>query len=104
MEMAHGFVDSYRRHMAKEETDFFPEALRALTPQEWAEIETRITNPTDPVFESRAAARLVGTRGSRANREHRGRPVEANVLDRRRVPTHQYETVGPIAAVQFLDE
>lgn len=35
------FVDSNRRHMAIEETHFFPLALRALTDQDWTDLEGR---------------------------------------------------------------
>lgn len=52
------FVEFYRRHMEKEETEFFREALRLLAPEEWADIEAEITDPTDPVFQGKAAPRL----------------------------------------------
>ena len=56
--LARSFVETYRRHIAKEEHQFFPEALRTLTPEEWAEIEAEITDPTDPLFHGMARPRL----------------------------------------------
>ena len=45
-----GFVDHERRHMAMEERDFFPAAVKALSPQDWAEIALRLANQRDPLF------------------------------------------------------
>jgi len=56
--LARSFVETYRRHMDKEEHQFFPEALRTLTPEEWADIEAEITDPTDPLFHGMARPRL----------------------------------------------
>ena len=33
-----------------EERDFFPAAVRALQPQEWAEIASKLTDRKDPLF------------------------------------------------------
>ncbi len=44
--------------MDKEEYQFFPEALRTLTPEEWADIEAEITDPTDPLFHRKTPQRL----------------------------------------------
>ncbi len=55
--LARSFVETYRRHMDKEEQQFFPEALRTLTPEDWADIEAEITDPTDPVFQGQATPR-----------------------------------------------
>jgi hemerythrin-like domain-containing protein len=56
--LARSFVETYRRHIDKEEHQFFPEALRTLTPEEWADIEAEITDPTDPLFRGKAPRRL----------------------------------------------
>ena len=48
--LARTFLDTNRRHMAAEEKHFFPLALRVLTPEDWAEIDARITDRTDPLF------------------------------------------------------
>ncbi len=68
--LARSFVETYRRHMDKEENRFFPEALRTLTPEEWADIEAEVTDPTDPLFRSKAPLRL-STLEARV-RGHRG--------------------------------
>ena len=44
------FIGQERRHMAREERDFFPAAVNALQPQDWAEIASRLTNQRDPLF------------------------------------------------------
>jgi hypothetical protein len=36
--------------MAKEERNFFPAAIEALQPQDWAKIASRSTDQRDPVF------------------------------------------------------
>jgi hypothetical protein len=36
--------------MAMEERDFFPAAVKALQPQDWAEIAARLTDRRDPLF------------------------------------------------------
>ena len=48
--MARAFLDANRHHMAMEEKHFFPLALQVLTAEDWAEIDTRITNREDPLF------------------------------------------------------
>jgi hemerythrin-like domain-containing protein len=49
-EVAHHFVSEQRRHMQMEEERFFPLALQILTPDDWVEIDERITREEDPVF------------------------------------------------------
>jgi hemerythrin-like domain-containing protein len=44
------FIEHERRHMAMEERDFFPAAVKALQPQDWAEIASRLTDRSDPLF------------------------------------------------------
>ena len=44
------FIEHERRHIAMEERDFFPAAVRALQPQEWAGIASRLTDRKDPLF------------------------------------------------------
>ena len=44
------FIEHERRHMAMEERDFFPAAVKALQPRDWAEIASRLTNQKDPLF------------------------------------------------------
>ena len=44
------FIEQERRHMAMEERYFFPVALNALQPQDWTEIDARLTDRKDPLF------------------------------------------------------
>jgi hemerythrin-like domain-containing protein len=44
------FILEERRHIAMEERDFFPAAIRALQPEDWAEIGFRLTDQNDPLF------------------------------------------------------
>jgi len=48
-EVIRDFIDHERRHIAMEERVFFPAAVEALRPQEWAEIYSRSTARTDPL-------------------------------------------------------
>ena len=48
--------------MRKEEEVFFPEALALLDAADWEDIEGKITNPTDPLFNTKAAHRLTALR------------------------------------------
>jgi hemerythrin-like domain-containing protein len=44
------FIEQERRHMAIEERDFFPAAIKALQPGDWSEITSRSTDQRDPLF------------------------------------------------------
>ena len=44
------FIVHERRHMAMEERDFFPAAIKALQSQDWAKIASRSTDQRDPLF------------------------------------------------------
>jgi hemerythrin-like domain-containing protein len=44
------FIQRERRHMAMEEQVFFPAAINALEPADWAEIASRLTDQSDPLF------------------------------------------------------
>ena len=45
------FIVHERHHMAVEEREFFPAAVEALQPQDWAEIaSSRLTGQKDPLF------------------------------------------------------
>jgi Uncharacterized conserved protein len=44
------FIGHERRHMAREERDFFPAAVKALRPRDWAEIAARLSDRSDPLF------------------------------------------------------
>ncbi len=44
------FIARERLHIAMEERDFFPAALKALRPDDWAEIALTLTDRKDPLF------------------------------------------------------
>jgi len=48
----HDFVEHQRRHLEKEERFLFPAALKALRPEDWAEIDGRLDDRKDPLFNS----------------------------------------------------
>jgi hemerythrin-like domain-containing protein len=43
------FIEHERYHILTEDRDFFPAALKALTPQDWAEIASALTGHKDPI-------------------------------------------------------
>ena len=49
-DVARHFLSEQRRHIEAEEDRFFPLALQILTPDDWSEIDKRITREKDPVF------------------------------------------------------
>lgn len=48
------FIESERRHIMMEDRDFFPAALEALQPQDWAEIASASADHVDPLFSDAA--------------------------------------------------
>jgi hemerythrin-like domain-containing protein len=44
------FIDHQRRHMDKEEHMLFPAAVQRLRPEDWAEIDARLSDHKDPLF------------------------------------------------------
>jgi hemerythrin-like domain-containing protein len=45
------FIEHQRQHMAKEERLLFPAAVKALRPDDWTEIDKRLNNRKDPLFD-----------------------------------------------------
>jgi hemerythrin-like domain-containing protein len=45
------FIEHQRQHMHKEERLLFPAAVNALQPGDWAEIDARMNNRKDPLFD-----------------------------------------------------
>jgi hemerythrin-like domain-containing protein len=60
--VARHFIKEQRRHLQMEEECFFPLALEILTPEDWAEIDARITDEDDPVFGAEASAEFAALR------------------------------------------
>ena len=50
--VAREFLDGERRHMTSEETIFFPAAKKALTDEDWKEIDARVAKFRDPLHET----------------------------------------------------
>jgi hemerythrin-like domain-containing protein len=49
--VVHDFIEHQRQHMAKEERLLFPAAAKALRPEDWTEIDARLNNRKDPLFD-----------------------------------------------------
>jgi hemerythrin-like domain-containing protein len=56
--MARDFLDSYRNHMAMEEEVFFPLAEETLMPEDWAQIDAKVSDRDDPLFGERVEQRF----------------------------------------------
>lgn len=52
------FIEHQREHMQKEERLLFPAALAALRPEDWAEIDARIDDRKDPLFDGAATEKF----------------------------------------------
>jgi hemerythrin-like domain-containing protein len=46
------FIDHQRRHLEKEEQLLFPAAVTALRPEDWSEIDARLDDRKDPLFDA----------------------------------------------------
>ena len=56
------FIESERHHIAMEERDFFPAAVKALKPQDWSEIASASTRHKDPLFSDVAEGKFNALR------------------------------------------
>jgi len=61
------FLRFYRDHMRREETEFFPRAIKTLSPEAWMAIEEKVVDPADPMMMEKARQDLD------ARLAHRGR-------------------------------
>lgn len=48
----HDFIEYQRQHLQKEERLLFPAAVKALRSDDWAEINARLDDRKDPLFNS----------------------------------------------------
>jgi hemerythrin-like domain-containing protein len=48
----HDFIEHQRQHLRKEERLLFPAAMKALRPKDWVEIDARLDDRKDPLFDS----------------------------------------------------
>jgi hemerythrin-like domain-containing protein len=56
------FIVNERHHIAMEERDFFPAAVKALQPQDWAQIAATLTDQKDPLFSETVEKRFDAVR------------------------------------------
>lgn len=49
-DVVHDFIKHQRQHMDKEERLLFPAAVKGLRPDDWAEIDARLNDRKDPLF------------------------------------------------------
>jgi hemerythrin-like domain-containing protein len=49
-DVVHDFIEHQRQHMDKEERLLFPAAVKGLRPDDWAEIDARLNDRKDPLF------------------------------------------------------
>lgn len=56
------FIARERQHMAMEERVFFPAAIKALQPEDWAEIASTLTDQKDPLFSETVEERFDAVR------------------------------------------
>lgn len=61
-EIAAKFLGFYRRHIEMEEGQFFPAAVKALTPEDWRDIEAELNERQDPLFGQQPEERFVALR------------------------------------------
>ena len=57
-QIVHEFIDSQREHLRKEETLLFPAALRTLQAEDWADIDARMSDRKDPLFDGDVAEKF----------------------------------------------
>ena len=48
--VVHEFIEHQRQHMDKEERLLFPAAVESLRPEDWADIDARLNDQKDPLF------------------------------------------------------
>lgn len=61
-EIAQEFLDAMRCHMQMEEVVFFPAAERSLTDEDWKQVDARVFDKQDPVFDAHAEERYSALR------------------------------------------
>lgn len=64
------FIARERHHIAREDRDFFPAALSALTPEDWTEIASAVTGRKDPLFSDVTEAQFDAIRAHILRLEH----------------------------------
>lgn len=65
---AHAYIGTLRRHMDIESLHLFPQAQRALQPQDWEEVDQRMKPILDPVFGAEVGKDFESLRAAEAAR------------------------------------
>ncbi|WP_316192593.1 hemerythrin domain-containing protein [Bradyrhizobium sp. SZCCHNRI1029] len=73
----HEFIDSQREHLRKEETLLFPAALRALQAEDWADIDARMSDRKDPLFDGDVAEKFHNLERTILRWEHEAEQARA---------------------------
>ncbi|QPC41894.1 hemerythrin domain-containing protein [Kaustia mangrovi] len=81
-EIARDFVDGERRHMAAEEERFFPVALKALTEEDWAELDSTLSTEPDPLFRDDVREEFAALRRQIDRMEQKAREERAGKTPR----------------------
>jgi hemerythrin-like domain-containing protein len=74
------FIEQERHHIAMEEHEFFPAAVRALQPQDWAEIASKLTDRRDPLFSEFVEERFEDVRRHIMQLEHEAEAERSGAL------------------------
>lgn len=56
------FIESQRRHIRMEESIFFPTATRVLTAEDWAVLDSELSDISDPIFGSQREDQFASLR------------------------------------------
>ncbi len=71
---AQNFIDFQKAHMEREEKHFFPLALAVLTPEDWRDLEAKMTDQEDPLFGERVGERYAALHADILQWEREDRP------------------------------
>ena len=73
------FIDHQRQHMHSEEQLLYPAAIKGLRAEDWAEIESRLNNRKDPLFDGVAEKKFDALRQTVLRWERETQANRANV-------------------------
>ncbi|MGB9393715.1 MAG: hemerythrin domain-containing protein [Pseudolabrys sp.] len=73
------FIDHQRQHMHKEEQLFSPAAIKGLRAEDWVEIDARLNNKKDPLFDRVAEKKFDALRQTILQWERETQANRANV-------------------------
>ncbi|MGB7617243.1 MAG: hypothetical protein WCF66_07415 [Pseudolabrys sp.] len=73
------FIDHQRQHMHKEEQLLYPAAIKGLRAEDWVEIDARLNNKKDPLFDRVAEKKFDALRQTVLQWERETQANRANV-------------------------